>query len=230
MDSLFSNPLLVFVGRILLSILCGSLIGLERTKRSKEAGIRTHAIIAMASALIMILSKYGFTDLAAVKSQMGTNNTDPARLAAQIVTGIGFLGTGVIFKNGSTVKGLTTAAGIWATSAVGMACGAGLWQIAIIASLLLLGIQLVMHRFSVGNDAFSNTEIRIVFDDTPEMHELLRKKQEELDINIVNSRISRDQKAGTIDMILFVRMRQHVPFEECLAFLEQNPGIHTLHM
>ena len=119
---------LEFFFRILLAGVFGAAIGFERTRRFKEAGIRTHVIVCTASALMMLVSKYGFVDFPApggLFSEM--RPADPARIAAQVVTGISFLGAGVIFKNGSTVKGLTTAAGIWATAGIGLAVGAGMY-------------------------------------------------------------------------------------------------------
>ena len=102
---------LEFLIRILMAALLGLMIGLERSRRQKDAGIRTHCIIAVTSATIMILSKYAFVDIASVD---GLRSADPARIAAQVVSGISFLGAGVIFKdrNSSSIKGLTTAAGM----------------------------------------------------------------------------------------------------------------------
>ena len=109
---------LEFLIRILVAELFGFLIGLERSKRQKDAGIRTHCIIAVTSAVIMILSKYCFVDL--VDLGIAGRNSDPGRMATQVVSGISFLGAGVIFRdrNSSSIKGLTTAAGMWATSAI----------------------------------------------------------------------------------------------------------------
>ena len=97
---------LEFFIRIVLAAALGALVGLERSKRQKEAGVRTHCIIACTSALFMILSKYAFVDLVGVD---GLRGADPARIAAQVVSGISFLGAGVIFKNGNSIRGLTTA-------------------------------------------------------------------------------------------------------------------------
>ena len=102
--TLFDN--LEFFVRLLLSAGLGALVGLERSKRQKEAGVRTHCIIACTSALFMILSKYAFVDIVDIT---GTRGADPARIAAQVVSGISFLGAGVIFKNGNSIRGLTTA-------------------------------------------------------------------------------------------------------------------------
>ncbi len=123
--------------RILCAAIAGGLIGYERHSQSKEAGIRTHAIVAMGSALIMVLSKYGFSDI---------NSGDPARLAAQVVSGIGFLGAGVIFVRHNVIQGMATAAGIWGTSAIGLAYGTGMYLAGTLATILMLVIQITFNR------------------------------------------------------------------------------------
>lgn len=121
---------------ILVAAFLGAVIGFERKKRSKEAGIRTHALVCMGSALMMVISKYAFSD---------SGDFDAARVAAQIVTGIGFLGAGtIVFKNRS-IHGLTTAAGIWTAAGVGMASGGGLYVLAAGATVLVVFIQFVLH-------------------------------------------------------------------------------------
>ena len=128
--------------RILLAGVCGGIIGYERTNRGKGAGIRTHIIVAIASSLMMIISKYGFNDLA-----FGNDfKLDPSRVASQIVSGVGFLGAGMIFIQKQSVKGLTTAAGIWATSGIGMAIGSGMYAIGILTSTVILMVQVVFHK------------------------------------------------------------------------------------
>lgn len=119
----------VQAGELGLAFVLSSLIGLERELRHKSAGLRTHTIVGVAAALIMIISKYGFTDV------LGTHVTlDPSRVAAQIVSGIGFIGGGLIFVHRDAVRGLTTAAVVWLTSAIGMAVGAGLPILAVLAT------------------------------------------------------------------------------------------------
>lgn len=143
-----------FLIRILVSCFCGACIGYERTKRLKEAGIRTHIIVCCAAALTMIISKYGFVDMNTEGAFFpGTHSTDPARLAAQIISGVSFLGAGIIFRNGNSVRGLTTAAGIWATAAIGLAIGAGMYVIGLIGTLIIAAIQIIMHRFTIGTDS-----------------------------------------------------------------------------
>ena len=125
---------LEFFFRILIAGICGGLIGYERNNRLKEAGIRTHLIVALAAALIMVVSKYGFSDVTTLKGVA----LDPSRIAAQIVTGVGFLGAGMIFVRNQTISGLTTAAGVWATAGIGMTIGAGLYKIFYIQQVFLI--------------------------------------------------------------------------------------------
>ena len=119
---------------LLLSVLLGFAIGMERKIRSKEAGIRTHTIVCFGSALMMLISMYAFGPEA-----------DAGRVAAQIVSGVGFLGAGIIVYRQQEVRGLTTAAGVWATAGVGMAVGGGMYEIAIGATVLLVLVQCLFH-------------------------------------------------------------------------------------
>lgn len=131
-----------FVIRLILSSICGGLVGLERSRKRKEAGIRTHIIVALGAAMMMIVSKYGFFDVL----QYQDITLDASRLAANVVTGISFLGAGVIFVRGVSIRGLTTAAGIWATAGIGLAIGAGMYIVGIFTTILIVFIQIVMHR------------------------------------------------------------------------------------
>ena len=124
-----------FIIRILVATVLGAVIGLDREYRTKAAGFRTHVLVALGSALFMIISVHGFDDLP--KDQM-TLRMDPARIAAQVVTGIGFIGAGTIIFQKNVVKGLTTAAGLWVTAAVGMACGVGMYTLAAVSTVIVL--------------------------------------------------------------------------------------------
>ena len=141
-----------YLVRIFVAACLGLLIGSERKNRNKSAGIRTHVIVALGAALIMVVSKYGFMDV---------EKADAARVAAQVVSGIGFLGAGVIFVRNNLVNGLTTAAGIWATAGVGLALGAGMYVVGISSALLVLLIQFVMHRVAYFADVASGGLIRM---------------------------------------------------------------------
>ena len=129
----------VIVGRLALAAALGMVIGIERTYRAKTAGIRTHFLVALGSALFMIVSRYGFE-----------GSGDPSRVAAQIVSGIGFLGAGTIIMQKHVVHGLTTAAGMWVAAGIGMASAAGLYLVAVISTALaLIGLETVgrLNRF-----------------------------------------------------------------------------------
>lgn len=138
----FWGQQLIFFVRILLAMLCGGIIGIERQQRIKVAGTRTHMMIAMAAALMMIISKYGFLDV------IGTAGIswDVSRIAAGIITGIGILGGIIITGKQGHVSGTTTAAGLMATIAVGMAFGAGLYVMGISVTILILVMQYLLHR------------------------------------------------------------------------------------
>jgi putative Mg2+ transporter-C (MgtC) family protein len=117
--------------RLVLALALSSLIGLEREVRQKSAGLRTHSLVGVGSAAFMLVSAYGFADV------LGQHVTlDPSRVAAQIVSGIGFIGGGIIFVRRDVVRGLTTAAAVWVTAAVGMACGGDLPLIALVTTAI----------------------------------------------------------------------------------------------
>jgi putative Mg2+ transporter-C (MgtC) family protein len=138
------------LGELTLALVLSTLIGLEREIRMKSAGLRTHTLVGVAAALIMLVSKYGFANVI-VQDQV---ILDPSRIAAQIVSGIGFIGGGLIFVQRDVVRGLTTAAAIWLTAAVGMACGAGLPLLAIYVTaayfLIMYGYAHLTRRILSG--------------------------------------------------------------------------------
>lgn len=140
----FNIHQLWYILRMIVACACGVMIGLERRNRSKEAGVRTHCVVACASALMMIISKYGFEDT--VIGENGVRGADGARIAAQVVSGIGFLGAGMIFVHRNMITGLTTAAGIWATSGVGLAIGAGMYVVGITATMIIIAAQILLHK------------------------------------------------------------------------------------
>ena len=162
-----------FFLRLVVACLCGTCIGLERTRRLKEAGVRTHIIVCCASALFMIVSKYGFADLVNLMGEFydGTKAADPARVAAQVVSGISFLGAGVIFRNGSSIRGLTTAAGIWATGGIGLALGAGMYTLGVFMTAMILVLQTLLHKYAVGRDHEVERHIKFTVEDTAAFRE-----------------------------------------------------------
>ncbi|MEO3809458.1 MgtC/SapB family protein [Sphaerisporangium sp. B11E5] len=146
------------LGYLGLAFLLSAAIGLEREIRQKAAGLRTHTLVGFASALIMIVSKYGFYDV------LGPHVTlDPSRVAAQIVSGIGFLGAGLIFVRRDAVKGLTTAAAVWLTAAVGMAAGAGLWLPAVAVTVGYLAAMSLLTQLAdhLPHSKYAPTRLRL---------------------------------------------------------------------
>ena len=137
----------IYVLRVLLAVLCGALIGLERERRQKTAGIRTHILVALTAAVMVIVSKYGFFDVIGIDGI----SIDAGRIAAATVSAVGFIGTGVIFVRRDSAMGLTTAAGLWATVGVGIAIGAGMYFLGLTATVIVLIMQSVLHlsRFKI---------------------------------------------------------------------------------
>lgn len=133
--------------RLVLSTILGGAIGFEREVGNRPAGLRTHILVTVGSALIMLLSKYGFAD-----------NSDPARIAAQVVSGIGFLGAGTILRTGNTVQGLTTAATLWLCAGLGLAIGAGFYLAAIVTTILVLLSLVILVR--IEDSLLSNSKKR----------------------------------------------------------------------
>lgn len=161
-----------FILRLIVAGLLGGVIGWDREYRAKEAGLRTHFLVALGSALIMIVSQYGFADVLG-KEGVGL---DPSRVAAQVVSGIGFIGAGTILIQKQFVRGLTTAAGLWATSGIGLAVGSGLYWLGVCAMILtLIGLEFLTLLFkNVGEHSsllvFSTTDKENLKRVTRELH------------------------------------------------------------
>lgn len=152
---------------LLLATLLGGLVGIEREQNNHPAGFRTHILVCVGSALIMLISMYGFEEFIYSRPEINTVQ-DPARLAAQVVSGIGFLGAGTILVHGGTIRGLTTAASLWVVAGIGLALGAGFYYGAVFATLLVLLSLVVLNKIE---DVFirkGNVHIlQLSVDDTP---------------------------------------------------------------
>jgi putative Mg2+ transporter-C (MgtC) family protein len=183
-----------FVLRIFVACVCGFILGVERSRRFKEAGVRTHMIVCCGAALIMIVSKYGFADLTSVAGETynGTRGADPARLAAQVVSGVGFLGAGMIFKNGGSVTGLTTAAGIWAAAGIGLAIGSGMYAVGILVTIAIASIQMLMHIVTVGADAYKHCNLDILVENMFDFDQKFKDLMKQYGATLVEFRITRE--------------------------------------
>ena len=214
-----------FLLRILVACACGAIIGFERSKRFKEAGIRTHIIVCCAAALVMIVSKYGFADL--VGENIGTGTTDPARLAAQIITGVSFLGAGIIFRNGNNVKGLTTAAGIWATAGIGLAIGCGMYILGIFVTVVVAVLQIVMHRHTIGGDSMSLAWLRCTTTDPKTFRHQLDEYMEANNIQINDIKIEKAE-GGSTTYELELRIARDMTINEITGFLGTMEGVQKI--
>ena len=201
---------LQFVFRIFLAGICGMIIGLERRNRSKEAGIRTHFVV----------SKYAFFDVISKGIYEGVEvRLDPSRIASTIASGIGFLGAGMIFVHRNTITGLTTAAGIWATSGVGMAIGAGLYSIGICATVLILSAQIILHK-NFRWIRLPKAKVLVIKEVNEEnFQESITKKLEELSISIRDVSIDSDSENSTRKYTFHIEMPYEVTEESVVSVL-----------
>lgn len=216
--------MLELIARIVISGVLGMVIGFERTQHMKEAGIRTHIIIACAASVFMIISKYGYVDLAAV---LGYSNAAPGRVASQVVNGISFLGAGVIIKYGNApLRGLTTAGGLWATAAVGMSIGAGFYWVGILLAFLLLLTQLLLHHFPMGNDPQRVQTITVSMDDTRELRSAFGSLLKAHGGEILQCDTTCTQ--GHITMVAVIRVKHLINYQTSMAFLNAHPGVNRI--
>ncbi|VYU80318.1 MgtC/SapB family protein [Clostridium butyricum] len=210
--------------RLFIAAVCGMAIGYERKNRMKEAGIRTHFIVAIGAALIMIISKYGFQD------QIGWPNMslDPSRIAAQVVTGVGFLGAGVIFMQKQTIVGLTTAAGVWVTAAIGLSIGSGLYFVGIAATVITILGQIFLHgkiRF-LSSPRTETLMLQIV--DNADAIKLLQGIFEDNEIIILNLKSKRDEKSSLINVEVIIRVYESFNMTKFLNILQSKDFIKSL--
>lgn len=193
-----------FLIKMVLATVMGAIIGFERKSRNKEAGIRTHSIVALASALMMIISKYGFFDII---------EFDAARVAAQVVSGIGFLGTGLIFIKNNSVNGLTTAAGIWATAGIGLAMGAGLYAVAICGTLLIVIVQILMYKDAFLNKDHLTITFEVSLEDSFNTIREIRSCLERFKLEVQNVEIVKKSRSVIVRFYTFVPVdfeREHL--------------------
>ena len=200
--------------KLALAVVLGFAIGYERKRRYKEAGIRTHTIVCLGSALMMLVSIYGF----------GGSQADAARVAAQIVTGVGFLGAGIIVYRKNETKGLTTAAGVWATAGVGMACGGGLFILATAATVLMISVQLLLHTNIKLFKSKLKFTIEIVFYQVDEENQLIKK---EFGVDRFNSLLITRQNERLIYSATLLTEREHRS-AELTKIMKDNPFIISL--
>lgn len=209
--------------RLILAGICGCAIGYERKNRLKYAGVRTHMIVALGAALIMIVSKYGFADVILLKGVA----LDPSRIAAQIVSGIGFLGAGMIFVRKQAINGLTTAAGIWTTAGVGMAIGAQLYFVGIATTVLVLLVQIFLHKEFSWMHLPMTEQISIEFNESTDSISFVQEKFAANHIEIIN--IKMDKKGdGFLDVELYVKLPKGYDVSGLMNLFKDNPHVKSI--
>ncbi len=220
---------LMYVFRIIVAGICGIVIGYERKSRAKEAGIRTHFIVASAAALIMIVSKYGFFDLIAQAVAEGVEvKLDPSRIASCIVSGVGFLGAGMIFVQKYTIKGLTTAAGIWATAGIGMAVGAGLYTTGVIFTGIIFLAQIILHKDSKFLMVRHMKVLKVYGVERQGYISDLTRRLATKDIVIDDYDVSRNRETGHFDYTITIEVPKGFSEEEVLSLIEYNVSLETM--
>lgn len=214
--------LLTAVFRLILSLVLGSVVGLERKRKGQSAGIRTFALISMGATLAMILSIY------VPQEYMGyTANGDPGRIAAQVLSGIGFLGAGAIIQMKGSVRGLTTAAGIWMVATIGLAVGVGMYGVSIIATLLILFILVQLERIEKRVSLGSESRIirlklgAIVVDMEP-----YRKVLSQNNVHLSNLYVEYDYENSISHLNLIVLVKENTNYISlCEALRPLNPTL-----
>lgn len=219
---MFNSHEFYYIIRIVVAGLCGIIVGLERRNRSKEAGIRTHFIVACGAAIIMIVSKYAFFDAAEIARIAGASTevrVDPSRVASTIASGIGFLGAGMIFVHKNTITGLTTAAGIWATSGIGMAIGAGMYVLGIGATFVILLAQILLH-INRKNKNHIETRMLTIFGVDDDFKKQFEKELENRKIAVLS--FSVEKSDGNKNYTFTIEVPDFVDEEDLLSTINYN--------
>lgn len=213
---------LSYILRIVIAAICGLAIGYERKNRMKEAGIRTHFIVAVGAALMMIVSKYGFQD------QIGWANLslDPSRISAQIVSGVGFIGAGLIFMESQTVRGLTTAAGVWATAGIGMAIGSGLYSIGLATTLIIILGQILLHGNFKWLTSPKTELLTLQVENKQGIVQDIQKILEKQDITILSFKAKQNKQFNELtDLNISIKVYESFNITKLLSLLNDNPFV-----
>lgn len=211
--------------RMIISCLCGIIIGFERENRAKEAGIRTHCIVACASAMMMIISKYGFEDLIQTSASADVR-LDPSRMAQGIVTGVGFLGAGTIYVQRSNIRGLTTAAGLWATCGIGMAIGGGLYVIGFSATIIIIAIQIILHSNGKFMTSHKSKYIKVYGIEIPEFQKQTTELLNSMNVTVNEVSVLRHSD-GLYDYTFYCEMPGDIVEEEIIKRFKNKCTVDT---
>lgn len=207
------------VFKLMLSLVLGSIVGFERKRKGQSAGLRTFALISMGATLAMLLSIY------VPQEYLGLKNGDPGRIAAQVISGIGFLGAGAIIQMKGSVKGLTTAAGIWMVATLGLAVGVGMYLVSIIATALILFIlvqlERIEHHINMGSESrIIRLKIASIVTDMSPYRRLMKQNR----VHLSNIYVEYDYEADITRLNLVVLVKENVDLISLFERLRQvNP-------
>lgn len=209
--------------RLAVACLLGGLIGLERESLNRPAGLRTYTLVCMGSALAMIVSLEMYYQF------HNTVNADPGRIAAQVVSGIGFLGAGTIMREGATVRGLTTAAGLWVVACIGLAAGAGMYLPAVIATVLSLFVLVYFYHFEDRVTGLREYKAFIVnVEDRPGQIGKIGSALGEMGVLIKNIELSRTEEEGGLEVELLVHLPPHIDPESLISRISEVEGVYSV--
>lgn len=220
--------------RLMLAMLFGGLIGLERERKRRPAGFRTYMLVCLGAALTMLLSQYEFymvtNDWAGVAADVGIR-TDVSRFGAQVINGIGFLGAGTIIVTGrQEVKGLTTAAGLWASACMGLAIGAGFYECVVLAFVLIfLSIRLLPHIENAIVENARNMNIFVEFQSLDDVGDIIgRIKAQNVQIYDVDIDHGRQEKSRNPSAVFSIRLNHKQAHTQVLAAISELESVYTI--
>ena len=212
---MLENNLMEISLRLVVALLLGGAVGIEREWRSKDAGFRTHFLVAVGSALFCVVSQYGFD----------MQVKDSSRVAAQVVSGIGFLGAGTIIFQKNVIRGLTTAAGLWVTAAIGLACGSGMYVPAAMVTLMVIaGLELLnplLRRIST-----SMVKVSFQAGDKESVKKLVKRlKRSKIDIIFYELQDKKTDNKETVLVNIDMKVKRNNPQHELMYYLEEFDNV-----
>ncbi|MBQ7318027.1 MAG: MgtC/SapB family protein [Phascolarctobacterium sp.] len=221
---------LTMVLRLIVAAVLGGIVGMERGSGDRPAGFRTHILVCVGSALFMLVSIYGFDDIApvttVVENDIGTRR-DTARIAAQVVSGIGFLGAGTILHEGLTIKGLTTAASLWIVSAIGLAVGSGMYLLSTAATILTLVTLVTFHNWEkrfAGNRS-ERRFIRVITNNVPGVITEFNGFLEDAGIKVKTLNVKSDNKNDNIILELYLKINKGSDVTRVASGIQDIEGV-----
>ena len=215
--------------RLILATVLGGIVGIERGSGDRPAGFRTHILVCAGSALLMLISMYGFDDY---NEGIGVAKTrDSARIAAQVVSGIGFLGAGTIMHEGVTVRGLTTAASLWMIAAIGLATGAGMYVLSIVSTIIMMITLVTFHSWEkrfAGSSKNARKFIRVVANNEPGIITCITSYLTENGIAVKTLNVKNNSRKNEIVLELYLKVSKENDCGDIIRGMQSIAGIISL--